>query len=181
VDIPHAPVALEMAAALPVPQSLLERPRRAVQVPVRREPVTEVTCEFCGVTGLSSAIPDIGRGHRCADTDACAGRWGNREAAARFAPVAEGPAEAAAAEAHPYPVPAPVAEPERDPEEDAPAGRAVADDEPAPAADPVAVLRALAEKQDAAEEPDATKVIAVDKAETEAMPAVTEDGGDGDE
>ena len=78
--------------------------------------------------------------------------------------------------------PAPVAEPERDPEEDAPAGRAVADDEPAPATDPVAVLRAHAGKQDAAEEPDATRVIEPAKAETEAVPAVTdEDGGDGDE
>jgi hypothetical protein len=105
----------------------------------------------------------------------------------------------------PYPVPAPVAEPEaegphsqadvaypiadedvtfpaepeRDPEEDAPAGRAVADDEePAPAADPVAVLRALAEKQDAAKEPDATKVIAVTDAPTEAVPVVKEGESD---
>jgi hypothetical protein len=50
--------------------------------------------------------------------------------------------------------PAPVAEPVRDPEEDAPAGRAVEDDAPAPATDPVTVLRALAEKQDAAMEPE---------------------------
>ena len=73
----------------------------------------------------------------------------------------------------------PVAEPERDPEEDAPAGRAVADDEPDPATDPAAVLRALAQKQDAAKEPDATKVIPVADAETTAVPAVKE--GESDE
>lgn len=138
MDIAPAPAALGLAAALPVPQPLLERPRRGAPVPpARREPVTEVTCGFCGVTGLSSAIPDVGGyGPRCADTDACARRWGNREAAGRLAPVAE---------------------PERDPEEDAPAGRAVADDEPAPAA-------------------DATAVIPVDEAETAAVPAVKEEG-----
>jgi hypothetical protein len=75
--------------------------------------------------------------------------------------------------AHPYP--APVAEPERDPEEDAPAGRAVLDD--APATDATAVLLDIARKQEAAGGQDATAVIAVTDAPTEAVPAVKPDGG----
>ena len=85
-----------------------------------------------------------------------------------------GPVSPPDPEAHPYPVPA--AEPERDPEEDAPAGRAVADDEPAPATDATAVLVDIAQKQEAAKEPDATKVIDLGDAETTAVPAVKEEG-----
>jgi hypothetical protein len=73
--------------------------------------------------------------------------------------------------------PAPAAgEAERDPAEDAPAGRAVADDEPAPATDATAVLVDMAQKQEAAKEPDATQVIAVTGAPTQAVPAVKEEG-----
>jgi hypothetical protein len=169
LDLAQAPA--NLAASLPLPPPIVE-PRPAPVPPPRREPVTEVVCGFCGVTGLSSAIPDIGQGRRCADTDACARRWGNREAAARFAPVAEVPAEAASAEAHPYPVPAPVAEPGPEPAADG-----------TPEAVTQAAINALAvlgEKREAAEEPeDATKVIEPAKAETEAMPAVpAEDAGE---
>jgi hypothetical protein len=69
-------------------------------------------------------------------------------------------------------VAAPVAEGERDPGEDAPAGRAVLDD--APATDATAVLLDIARKQEAAGEPDATAVIAVTDAPTEAVPVVKE-------
>jgi hypothetical protein len=73
-------------------------------------------------------------------------------------------------EAHPYPVPAPVAAPEPEP----------AADEPAPVTDATAVLKDIAAVQEAAKEPDdATTVIALDKAETEAMPTVpAEDAGE---
>jgi hypothetical protein len=70
--------------------------------------------------------------------------------------------------------PAPVAE--RDPEEDAPAGRAVLDDDE-PVTDATAVLLDIARKQEAAGEPDATAVIEPAKAETEVFPAAT-DGGE---
>lgn len=188
VDIAQAPAALKLAAALPVPQSLLERPRPAAPVPPpRREPVTEVTCEFCGVTGLSSAIPAVPtRGHRCADTDACARRWGNKEAATRLAGDAAPPDPGA----HPYPAPeaepvteepAPVAElepsvcpgdyldgREDDDELDLPRLEAAAASEPAPAAEP--------EPEPAA--PEVTTVLPVTEAPTEAVPVIEADGGD---
>ena len=69
----------------------------------------------------------------------------------------------------------PVAEPERDPEEDAPAGRAVLDDD-GPATDATAVLLDIARKQEAASEPDATAVIPEAEAETTAVPVVKEEG-----
>jgi len=53
-------------------------PQGALKVPAgtaAAEPVTTVRCEFCKVLGPSSLIPDIGRGPRCADTDACVRRW----------------------------------------------------------------------------------------------------------
>jgi hypothetical protein len=34
-----------------------------------------VQCNYCHAIGYSSDIPDIGRGPRCADTDACVKRW----------------------------------------------------------------------------------------------------------
>jgi len=70
-------------------------------------------------------------------------------------------------------------EPEPDPEEDAPAGRAVADDEPA--TDATAVLVDLAREQEAAMEPavpEATAVLPVTEAPTEAVPVVETDGGE---
>jgi hypothetical protein len=87
----------------------------------------------------------------------------------RCAPPAPAPDPAA----HPYP--APVAEPERDPGEDAPAGRAVLDDGE-PATDATAVLLDIARKQEAAGGPDATAVIPVAEAETTAVPVVKEEG-----
>src|SRR5215472_1166737 len=53
-------------------------PQGTLKVPAgtaAAEPVTTVRCEFCKVLGPSSLIPDIGRGPRCADTDACVRRW----------------------------------------------------------------------------------------------------------
>jgi hypothetical protein len=75
-----------------------------------------------------------------------------------------------------YGLVAPVAEPERDPAEDAPAGRAVGDGEPA-----TAVLLEMAKPEEAAKEPDATQVIAVTDAPTEAVPVVKTDGGESDD
>ena len=191
------PVPANLAASLPLPPPIVE-PRPA-PVPPRREPVTEVVCGFCGVTGLSSAIPDVADyGPRCADTDACARRWGNREAAARLAPAAEGPA----GEAHPYPAPAPGAEPADEPGDECPIEVHLDGDrfpcqlnrghdgsheygprepwpdeeegEPAPATDATAVLLEMAKPEDAAKGPDATQVIAVTDAPTEAVPVVKE-------
>jgi hypothetical protein len=87
------------------------------------------------------------------------------------------PAPAPSPEAHPYPVPAPVAEaePEQAADERAPATDAT------DATDATAVLLEMAKPEEAAEEPDATKVIAVTDAPTEAVPVVEPDGGDGDE
>jgi len=173
VDLTQAPAALELAAALPVPQSLLERPRPAAPVPVSREPVTEVTCGFCGVTGLSSAIPDVaGYGPRCTDTDACVRRWGNKEAATRLAGDAAPPGPGA----HPYPAPeaepvteepAPAAEPEPEP----------AAGEPAPATDATAVLLSMAkpEVQGEPAAPEATAVMPVTEEETQIVPAVEDE------
>lgn len=111
LDLTQAPEVAHLAASLPLPPPLVGRPRPAAPVPVSREPVTEVTCGFCGVTGLSSAIPDVADyGSRCADTDACARRWASKEAATRLAGDAAPPDPGA----HPYPAPEaePVAEPE---------------------------------------------------------------------
>jgi hypothetical protein len=53
-------------------------------------------------------------------------------------------------------------------------------DEAAPVTDATAVLKDIADEQEAAKEPaDATKVIAVTDAPTEAVPVVKPDGGDG--
>jgi hypothetical protein len=82
--------------------------------------------------------------------------------AGRFPAAASPPAGPSVPVAKLSIVAAPVAEPERDPEEDAPAGRAVADDEPAPAT-------------------DATQVIAVTDAPTEAVPVVETGGGESDD
>jgi hypothetical protein len=78
------------------------------------------------------------------------------------------PAAEPGPEAHPYPVPAPVAEAEPE---------SAADE--APATDATAVLQHIAAEQEAAREPDATKVIAVTDAPTEAVPVVKE--GESDE
>jgi hypothetical protein len=92
------------------------------------------------------------------------------------APASTGPSPVAEPDPAAHPYPAPVAEPERDPGEDAPAGRAVLDDEPV--TDATAVLLDIARKQEAAGEPDATTVMPVTDALTEAVPVVEADGGE---
>jgi hypothetical protein len=56
-----------LAASLPGPM-----PRPVTQ---DADPGPVVQCGWCKATGYASQIPDIGRGPRCADTDACVKRW----------------------------------------------------------------------------------------------------------
>jgi hypothetical protein len=88
---PAASLPLHLQPLLSTSQAVAEA--TAWEARLAAEP--KVQCEVCGLCGPSSQIPDIGRGPRCANTDACTKRQMDKLYATRVPEVPALPAEPA--------------------------------------------------------------------------------------